>query len=92
MSETVETVKDETPAHPNFITLGKFAEMRDAAPRLSRDIGSSVVFLVNENGTYRILNGRIYGIVHEEYGSRYSVMVRNGRMIENLNTAHVVAV
>jgi hypothetical protein len=82
----------ETPAHVNFDTLGAFAELRDSAPSLPKDIGSSVVFLVSENGTYKMLNGRICGIVREEYGMRYNVMTRSGYTINGVSHTHVIAV
>ena len=82
----------ETPAHVNFETLGIFAELRNGAPSLPRDIGSSVVFLVSENGTYKMLNGRICGIVHEEYGTHYSIMTRSGYTLNGVSHTHVIAV
>lgn len=92
MSETVNAVKDEIPAHPNFITLGEFADLREGAPDLPKNIGSSVVFLANENGTYKILNGRILGITIEKYGMEYAIMKRNGNIVSHVNHVHVIAV
>lgn len=82
---------NDTPAHPNFVTLGLFAEMRDGAPSKSKDIGSDVVFMITENGLYKILNGRIMSILHEEEGTRYGIMERNGRQTNYVHHSKVVS-
>ena len=82
----------ETPDHVNFETLGAFAELRDGAPDLPRDIGSSVVFLVMENGTYKMLNGRIFGIHFYDKGTTYDIMTRNGCMFDGTWHGFTVAV
>lgn len=91
MSEDL-TKTDDVPAHKNFITLGEFYDIRDGAPKLSINVGSSVVFLMNEAGTYKIVNGRVSGISFDDYSTQYTIMKRNGVTVSHVNHVHVIAV
>lgn len=83
---------DEIPAHPNFETLGIFAEMRDAAPKLPMNLGNSVVFLTIDCGTFKILNGRIFAISFEKYYTQYALITRSGKIFNFIDNEYVFAV
>lgn len=91
MSEAL-TKTDDVPAHVDFITLGEFADIREGAPNLDINVGSSVVFLVNESGTYKICNGRVLGVSFDAYSTQYTIMKRNGATVSHVNRIHVIAV
>jgi hypothetical protein len=90
------------PAHPNYLTLEHFTEIRDAYEGEDNTIkvGTSVAFLtyVKEYPTSYLTNmltikyGLVLSVSHGEKGSRYDVMTREGEEFKAVYLQHLTRI
>lgn len=73
--------RDES-AHEDYLTLERFAELRETDKTIGYNVGDTVAALMSESGALKIVYGRILGSEHPKTGSVYSLITRDGDRME----------